>query len=103
MSFAVFSGLATFVTGVPLLVIFVLWQISGALMESVHDLLFFDGTKKAEQTKFYGIFRTSVNLPNIIAPMLGAVCITAFGGTAAVWIVTAVIGALSALVLGVKK
>ena len=103
VSFAVFSGLATFVTGVPLLVIFVLWQISGALMESVHDLLFFDGTKKAEQTKFYGIFRTSVNLPNIIAPMLGAVCITAFGGTSAVWIVTAVIGALSALVLGVKK
>ena len=72
-------------------------------MESVHDLLFFDTAKKTEQTKFYGVFRTSVNLPNVVAPMLGAACITAFGGTSAVWIVTAVIGALSALILLSKK
>ena len=32
-SFAALSALATFVTGVPLLVIFVAWQVSGALME----------------------------------------------------------------------
>lgn len=103
LSFAAFSALATFVTGFPLLAIFVMWQISGALMESVHDLLFFDNTKKSEQTKFYGVFRTSVNLPNVIAPILGAVCITAFGTTSAVWLVTAAIGVFSALVLLAKK
>ncbi len=103
LSFAGLSVLATFVTGYPLLVIFVAWQISGALMESVHDLLFFDNTKKSEQTRFYGVFRTSVNLPNVIAPMLGAACITIFGGTSAVWVVTAVIGTTSALVLVAKK
>lgn len=102
-SFAILSALATFVTGYPLLVIFVAWQISGALMESVHDLLFFDGTSRAEQTKFYGIFRTSVNLPNVIAPILGAACITAFGATSAVWAVTAVIGTISALLVVAKK
>ena len=102
-SFAILSALATFVTGYPLLVIFVAWQISGALMESVHDLLFFDATSRAEQTKFYGIFRTSVNLPNVIAPILGAACITAFGATSAVWVVTAVIGTISALLVVAKK
>ena len=95
--------MATFVTGFPLLVIFVVWQVSGALMEPVHDLLFFDSAKKAQQSKFYGVFRTSVNLPNIIAPVLGAACITAFGVTSAVWIVTAVIGALAAMVVMTKK
>ena len=103
LSFAGFSALATLVTGFPLLAIFVLWQISGALMESVHDLLFFDSAKKTEQTKYYGIFRTSVNLPNVIAPIFGAACIAIFGATSAVWIVTAVIGGLSALVLASKK
>lgn len=103
LSFAAFSVLATFTGGYPLLAIFIMWQVSGALMESVHDLLFFDTTKKSEQTKFYGVFRTSVNLPNVIAPILGAACITMFGGTSAVWIVTAAIGVLSAAVLVAKK
>lgn len=103
LSFAAFSALATFTTGYPLLAIFVMWQVSGALMESVHDLLFFDTAKKGEQTKYYGVFRTSVNLPNVVAPMLGAACITIFGGTSAVWVVTAVIGVLSAVVLIARK
>lgn len=103
LSFAALSAMATVVTGYPLLVIFIAWQISGALMESVHDLLFFDNTKKSEQTRFYGIFRTSVNLPNVVAPMLGAICITIFGGTSAVWVVTALIGVFSALMLIAKK
>ncbi|MBP3340211.1 MAG: MFS transporter, partial [Alphaproteobacteria bacterium] len=102
-SFAALSGLATFITGVPLLVIFVAWQVSGALMESVHDLLFFDGTKKSQQTKYYGVFRTSSNLPNIFAPMLGAAVIAMFGTTAAVWGVTAVVGVFSILVLVARK
>lgn len=102
-SFAVFSMLATFVTGYPLLAIFILWQVSGALMESVHDLMFFDKAKKNEQTRFYGVFRTSANLPSIVAPILGALCITVFGTTAAVWGVTAIVGVLAVAVLFVRK
>ena len=102
-SFAALSALATFVTGIPLLMIFVAWQVSGALMESVHDLLFFDNTKKSQQTKYYGVFRTSSNLPSVIAPMVGAGVIAAFGTTAAVWLVTAVVGVFSVLILLAKK
>ena len=72
-------------------------------MESVHDLLFFDGTKKSQQTKYYGVFRTSSNLPNVLAPILGAAMIAGFGMTAAVWAVTATVGALSVGVLITKK
>ena len=102
-SFAVLSAFAMFATSIPLLAIFVAWQVSGALMESVHDLLFFDGTSKAQQSKYYGVFRTSVNLPNVIAPMLGAGVIALFGMTSAVWVVTVFIGAFSLLVLVEKK
>lgn len=102
-SFAGLSALATVLTGVPLLSIFVLWQISGALMESVHDLLFFDGTKKSQQTKYYGVFRTSANLPNVFAPMMGAAVIAIWGSTAAVWGVTAVVGLLSVMLLIRRK
>ena len=102
-SFAAFSAWATFATGFPLLAIFVLWQISGALMEPVHDLMFFDNAKKSQQTRFYGVFRTSSNLPNIIAPIVGAACISDMGATAAVWVVTATIGVISLLVLNSKK
>ena len=102
-SFAAFSVWATVATGFPVLVIFVLWQISGAFMEPVHDLLFFDNTPKNQQAKFYGVFRTSVNFPNVIAPIVGAACITIFGATAAVWWVTFAVGVLSVGVLMAKK
>lgn len=102
-SFAAFSVWATVATGLPLLAIFVLWQISGAFMEPVHDLLFFDNTKKAQQTRFYGVFRTSANLPSVIAPIVGAACITMFGATSAVWFVTAAVGVISVLILIAKK
>lgn len=102
-SFAAFSAWATVATGYPILAIFVLWQISGALMEPVHDLLFFDNTKKSQQTRFYGVFRTSCNLPSIIAPVVGAACIAVFGVTSAVWGVTAVMCAVAIMVLIAKK
>ena len=94
-SFAMFSAAATLVTGVPLLAIFVLWQISGAFMEPVHDLMFFDNVTPAQRTRFYGVFRTSVYLPNFITPVLAAACITFFGATTAVWFIPAVVGALT--------
>ncbi len=103
ISFAVFSVLATFTVGWPLLGIFVVWQVSGALMESVHDLLFFDTAKKVEQTRFYGVFRTSANLPSVIAPIFGAACIAYFGTTSAVWFVTAAVGLISAGLLVLRK
>ena len=102
-SFAAFSAWATVATGFPVLAIFVLWQISGAFMEPVHDLLFFDNTPKSQQARFYGVFRTSVNFPNVIAPVVGAAFITIFGATSAVWLVTFAIGVLSVGVLMAKK
>ena len=102
-SFAILSAFATVATGVPLLAIFVAWQISGASMEAVHDLLFFDNTKRSQQTRFYGVFRTSANLPNVLAPILGAGMIALYGTTAADWAVTATIGALSIGVLISRK
>ena len=102
-SFAVLSAIAAFATGMPLLAIFVLWQISGALMEPVHDLLFFDGVPKSKQSRFYGVFRTSFNLPNVVVPMLGAVGITLFGTTAAVWTVSALVGAFVMLIIVPNK
>ncbi len=102
-SFAVLSMFATFVTGIPLLAIFVVWQISGALMESVHDLLFFDNVTRAQQTKYYGVFRTSSNLPSVIVPTLGAAMIAIYGATAAVWAITATIGAISVGILIKRK
>ena len=98
-SFALLAAIAAFVSGVPLLAIFVLWQISGAFMEPVHDLLFFDDVPKSQQSRFYGVFRTSVNLPSVIIPMLGAGVITLFGTTAAVWTVSAFVGAFVMLIL----
>ena len=103
LSFAAFSVAAMFVKGYVLLGIFILWQISGAFMEAAHDLLFFNGMKKNEQARYYGVFRTSVNFPSVIAPILGTVCITLFGFTSAVWIITALAGVVSTAVLLTKK
>lgn len=103
-TFAIFSAVAGVATDWTMLSMFILWQISGALMEPVHDLMFFDNAKKSEQTRFYGIFRTSVNLPNIVAPILGAAAIAVYGVTPAVWGVTAAVGAVAVgLVLGARR
>ena len=102
-SFAVLAACAVFATGYPLLAIFVLWQVSGAFMEPVHDLLFFDGMPKSQQSRFYGVFRTSVNLPSVLIPIVGAWVITMFGTTAAVWTVSAFVGAFSMLILVQRK
>jgi len=99
VSFAVFSLLAMMLNGIALLGIFVLWQISGAFMEACHDLLFFNGVQKREQAKYYGIFRTSVNFPSVVVPILGTISIAVFNATSAVWIITATVAVLSTIVL----
>ena len=68
-------------------------------MEPVHDLMFFDNTKKTEQSRFYGIFRTSVNFPSVITPIVGGLVIASMGATAAVWYVCVAIGLFTAAVL----
>lgn len=103
LSFAGLAAIATVATGYPLLMIFIAWQVSGALMESVHDLLFFDTAKKSQQAKFYGVFRTSSNLPSVIVPALAAVVISVFGATSAVWGISAAVGVLSTIILLVEK
>ena len=103
LSFAGLAAIATVATGYPLLMIFIAWQVSGALMESVHDLLFFDTVKKSQQTKFYGVFRTSSNLPSVVVPALAAGVISVFGATSAVWGISAVIGVLATIVLLAEK
>lgn len=103
LSFAGLAAIATVATGYPLLIIFIAWQVSGALMESVHDLLFFDTAKKSQQAKFYGVFRTSSNLPSVIVPALAAVVISVFGATSAVWGISAAVGVLSTIILLVEK
>ena len=103
VSFAMLSLVATFITGYALLAVFILWQISGAFMESAHDLLFFNGVPKQQQAKYYGVFRTSVNFPSVVAPIFGTLCIAIFGSTSAVWLITAVAGILSTIILWSKK
>lgn len=102
-SFVVFAILATFLQGYALLAVFVLWQISGAFMEPVHDLFFFDNTQKSEQARFYGVFRTTVYLPKVVAPILGAVCIAVTGATSAVWFVPVAVGVGILTILVSKK
>lgn len=102
VSFAIFSVLATFLSGYWLLSVFIFWQISGAFMEACHDLLFFDDMPKEQQPRYYGVFRTSVNFPSVIAPIFGGICIAIFNSTSAVWLITAVMGILSTIVLWSK-
>ena len=98
-SFAVFAALAMFLSGYALLAVFILWQISGAFMEPVHDLFFFDNTQKNEQSRFYGVFKTTSYLPKVIAPILGAACIAITGTTASVWGVSIVVCVFTLLML----
>lgn len=99
VSFAIFSIIAMMVSGNALLAIFVLWQISGAFMESCHDLLFFNNMPRREQSRYYGVFRTSVNVPSVIVPVLGTIAIALFDATSAVWMITAIVAILSTIVL----
>ncbi len=101
-SFAVFATLATILSGWWLLGIFVLWQISGAFMEPVHDLLFFDNTQKNEQSRFYGVFKTTSFFPKVVAPILGAAFIAIFGTTSAVWFVSVGVSVITLFLLAKK-
>ncbi|MCL1902608.1 MAG: MFS transporter, partial [Alphaproteobacteria bacterium] len=97
LSFAVFSIWATFATGPTLLFIFIAWQISGALIEPLTDIFFFDAARGRHRERFFGIFKTVNRLPRFIIPLIGAAVITQMGTTASVWFLTAIIGVLTGL------
>ncbi|MCL1891944.1 MAG: MFS transporter [Alphaproteobacteria bacterium] len=97
LSFAAFSIWASFATGATLLAIFILWQISGAMIEPLTDIFFFDAAKGNDKERFFGIFKTVNRLPRFIVPIIGAGFITFFGMTGSVWILTAIIGLLAGL------
>ncbi|MCL2748875.1 MAG: MFS transporter [Alphaproteobacteria bacterium] len=97
LSFAVFSFWASFATGTTLLAIFILWQISGALIEPLTDIFFFDAAKGKDRERFMGIFRTVNRLPRFIVPVIGAGFIMFFGTTSSVWLLTGIIGLLAGL------
>ncbi|MDR0741250.1 MAG: MFS transporter [Rickettsiales bacterium] len=106
LSFAAFSFWASFATGWVLLVIFVLWQISGAMIEPLTDIFFFDAAKGKKRDRFFGVFKTVNRLPRFIVPVIGAGFILVFGTTGSVWILSGIIGAaagLFVLLSGKKK
>ncbi|MDR1027566.1 MAG: MFS transporter [Rickettsiales bacterium] len=99
------SFLMFFAKGDMMIWIFIMMQVSGAIQEALHDLVFFDVAKKDEQSRFYGIFNTSTNLPKFITPLVGAAAIFLLGQTRAVWIATGIFGIITTMVLfsGRKK
>ena len=99
ISFVFFAFLASFVKGWALLVIFILWRFSGAIMEPVHDLFFFESVKSNAKAKYYGIFKTARNLTSFIIPVLTSLFIFILGGTQGVWIAATIISFISALIV----
>ena len=95
----VLSVCAIFATGWWLFAVFLVWECAGALMEPVCDLLFFDNAKKKERAHYYGVFRTTAYLANIIVPILGAICIAITGVTTSVWSVLVMISVGALFVL----
>jgi len=99
LSFSALAFWASVASGWTLLVIFVLWQISGAFIEPLRDLLFFDAAKKAERARFMGIFRTASAVARIITPLVAGVAIFAFGMTSIVWVIAGTVAFLTALLV----
>lgn len=93
LSFAAFAVAASFATGAALLAIFILWQISGALIEPLTDIFFFNAAKGASRDRFFGVFKTVNRLPRFIVPVIGALVIAVCGATSYVWLLAAVIAA----------
>ncbi|MCL2737528.1 MAG: MFS transporter [Alphaproteobacteria bacterium] len=98
-SFAALAFWASVASGWTVLLIFVLWQIPGAFIEPLRDLLFFDAAKKEERARFMGIFRTASAIARIVIPMVAAIVIFAFGATSSVWIVAGIMAAATGLLL----
>ena len=97
LSFAALSFWASFASGKTLLAIFILWQISGAMIEPLTDIFFFNAAKAGTREKYFGVFKTVNRLPRFIVPMIGAGVIWFFGSTSSVWVLTGIIAVLTGL------
>ncbi len=103
ITFGIFSIWAIFASNFMLPLIFILWQISGAIMSPVRDLAFYDAVKKSERTKFLGIYSTANTFSRIVAPLICAGLIFVFKDTYYVWLFSAFVCVLSLIVFNRKK
>ncbi|MDR2770197.1 MAG: MFS transporter [Rickettsiales bacterium] len=104
-AFLLFAGCSFvlfFAEGYWMMALFMLTQVSGAVQESLHDMVFFDAAKRSEQDRFYGVFNTSTNLPKFIMPLIGAAFIFLFDETRAIWLATGIFGILTTIALLLK-
>jgi MFS family permease len=99
LSFSALAFWASFATGWTLLVIFVLWQISGAFIEPLRDLLFFDAARQEERMRFMGIFRTAGAIARIATPLVAGVAIFVFGMTSVVWVIAGTVALFTAMLV----
>jgi hypothetical protein len=96
---ALLSVCAMLMSGWWLFFVFFVWGFAIALIEPVFDLLFFENVDKDSYGQFYGVFKTTAYLANIIVPVLGAVCIAITGITSIVWSVLFVVNIVTLFVL----
>ncbi len=96
LTYTVFAFLASASTGFTLLGFFIIWQFSNACVEPIKEIPFFDITTKPEQSRFFGIFKTSSYVAKIITPLFASLAIYLTGSLASVWIVAGIFGIIPA-------
>jgi len=99
IAYSLCSFLLYFTGGWTMLALFVIWQIPGAVQETLNDMTFFNVAKGNDRARFFGIFNTSKKLPRILTPLMAALFIVVFDTTSAVWLLSGVVGAMSAALL----
>ncbi len=103
ITFGLFSVYAVFADDFMLPIIFILWQISGALMSMVRGLSFYDAVKKSERTRFIGFYSTANHLSKVIAPLICAGLIFILHDTYFVWLFSAFVCCVSLYLYNMKK
>ncbi len=103
ITFGLFALWAVFASNFMLPIIFILWQVSAAIMAPVRDLSFFDAVKKSERPKFLGIYTTANTLSKFIAPLMCAGIIFLFRDTYFVWLFAVFACLVSLYIYNFKK
>jgi MFS family permease len=100
--FALFSLLsigAIFVHGYALLGIIVAMNFAMAMIEPLRDLLFFTSVSSSDASRFIGVYNSGDNVPRFIFPLICAGVIALTGITSLVWLVSAGVALISALIM----
>ncbi|MDR2685161.1 MAG: MFS transporter [Rickettsiales bacterium] len=92
ITYAAFAFIASVSSGMMLLGLFAIWQISNAISEPIKELPFYNTANKSEQLRFVGIFGTAKYLASVLSPLLGAGVIMLTGSVGCVWILAGAIG-----------